>query len=222
MFEKASDLDPTYALAYARCAWTHLTDWSMGWNRDPRSLEQAFELAQKAISLEDSLPEAHGLLGYVYLWKKQHEQALAEVEKAIALDPNNADGYAGLGEILIWVGRSEEGLELLKRGMRLNPHYPIWYLCALGQGYTWTGRYEEATEVLERAKTRTPDFLPPHVLLALIYVETGCKEKAEAEVAEIRRISPDYSLEMLRETTPIMDQAVLERVLQALRQAGLE
>ena len=222
MFQKAIDQDPEYALAYAKSAWTHLTDWSMGWSRNPGSLEQAFELAQKAVSMDDSLPEAYGLLGYVYLWRKKHDQAIAELEKTIALDPNGADGYAGLGEMLIWVGRSEEGIELVKKGMRLNPHYPIWYLLPLGQAYAFTDRYEEAIEILERAVARNPDFLPPHILLALIYSETGRKEEGRAQVAEILRISPNYSLEMLRDTTPIKGQALLEKVSDALRKAGLK
>ena len=65
----------------------------MRWSPAPQTLEQAFALAQKAVALDDSLPISHQLLGYVYLWKKQHEQAIAEAERAIALDPNDADGY---------------------------------------------------------------------------------------------------------------------------------
>jgi len=222
MFQRAIDQDPEYALAYAKSAWTDLTDWSMAWSRNPRSLERAFELARKAVSMDDSLPEAHGVLGYVHLWRKEHGEATAELEKTLALDPNNADGHAGLGEMLVWVGRSDEGIELVKRAMRLNPHYPIWYLGALGLAYGLTGRYEEAFEILERAARRNPDFLPPHILLALLYSETGREEEGRAEVAEILRISPDYSLDMMRETTPIQDPELLQKVLDALRKAGLK
>ena len=88
-----------------------------------QTLERAFELAQQAVTLDDSLSESHWLLGRVYVWKKQHEQALVEAERALALDPNNADGYWNLGNILTFAGRPEEGIEVIEQGMRLNPRY---------------------------------------------------------------------------------------------------
>ena len=97
MFEKAVELDPQYAEAYARLSWTLSREWIYQWGQDPQTLEQAFALAQKAVALDDSLPRAHRVLGVVYLWKKQHEQAIAEAERAIALDPNDAEGYATVG-----------------------------------------------------------------------------------------------------------------------------
>ena len=222
MFERAIDLDPRFALAYTELALTYVDDWCMGWSEDPQSLERGLECAQRAIALDDLLPRAHRTLGHIYLWKKRHEEAIAAVEKAIALDPNDADGYAELGRILTFAGRPQEADEQVKTAMRLNPHFPVWYLYALGQVHALTGRYEEAIEVLKRALIRNPDFLPTHILLAFIYGERGRKEEARAEVAEIRRISPHYSLEVVRETVPFKDRAMLEGALEALRRAGLK
>ena len=132
MFEKAIELDPQYAEAYAFLGWTYFGEWVFQWSQDPQILERAFELAQKAVALDDSLPLAHAALGQVYLWKKQHDQAIAEAERAIALDPNDADGYAWLGAILNFAGRPEEAIGLIEKAMRLNPHYPPLYLFVLG------------------------------------------------------------------------------------------
>ena len=86
--------------------------WGWQLSQDPQTLEQAFEVAQKAIALNDSLPWAHTALGAVYLLQKQHDQARAEAERAIALDPNLADGYGLLAAILNAsgeTGRSSRG-----------------------------------------------------------------------------------------------------------------
>jgi adenylate cyclase len=222
MFERSIDLDGNFASAHAGLGWTHFNDWTRGWAQGPETLEKALELAQKAISLDDRLPQAHYLLGFVYLWKKEHDRAIAEMEKVVALDPNDADGNAGLAELLTWVGREEEAIKLLENAMRLNPHYPVWYLDILGWAYAAMERYEEAIEALERARIRHPDVLSTHVILATIYSKTGRVDEAKAEIEEVMRISPDMTLEILRERVPIKDEAKFEEFQEALRHAGMK
>ncbi|MBI3300672.1 MAG: adenylate/guanylate cyclase domain-containing protein, partial [Deltaproteobacteria bacterium] len=223
MFEKAVVLDPGYAAAYAGLGWTYRHDWLFQWNKDrTQALDRAFELAQKAIALDDALPVSHQLLGYVYLWKKQHEQAIVEAGRAIALDPNDAEGYITLGASLVYAGRPEEGIRLIERAMRLNPQYPVWYLLALGFAYRVAGQYEEAIAPLKKALTLTPNFGPAHFNLAACYAELDRLEEALAEVAELRRLDPNVSLEAARQNLPYKDPAVLERYLAALRKAGLK
>ena len=222
MFERAIDLDPEYAAAYVGLGLTYLNEWTWQWSQDPQPLEQAFELAQKAIVLNDSLPMAHILMGKIYLWKKQHEQAIAELERAIALDPNDADAYAHLANILNFAGRSEEAIGLVKKAMRLNPLYSVRYSWSLGHAYLMTRQYEKAIAAVQRALKQNPDFLPPHILLAIIYSELGREEEARDEAAEVLRINPNFSLEVWRQWRPYKDQAELERILNGLRRAGLK
>ncbi len=221
MFERAIELDPTFAGAYAILSYSYFRDWFSQWSEDPQALERAFEAAKKAVALDDSLPLAHTYLAWAYLWKKQHEKAIAEGERAIALDPNFAEGYARLGQILSLAGRPEEGLGLVKKAMRLDHHYPPTYLNNLGRAYYAMGQHEEAIAALKGSLTREPDFLSPHLVLAVIFSELGRKEEAQAEVAEVLRISPSASLESQRERAPFKDQAVLERFVSGLRKAGL-
>ncbi len=222
MFERAIDLDPEFAPAYALLGLTHLQEWSLGWSQDPQSLEQAFEIAQRAVALDDSLPLGHQILGEVYLWKKQHEQAIAELEKTIALNPNDAEGVLGLGSILNWAGRPEEAIGLVKKAMRLNPMCPVSYFWNLGHAYFLTERYEEAIEIFKKVLDRNPNFLPAHAYLAASYSELGRHEETRAEAAEVRKLSPQTSLEAWRQRLPYKDQAVLERLFDGLRKAGVK
>jgi adenylate cyclase len=220
MFQKAIQLDPDYALAYSRLGLTYLHEWTHGWSQDPQLLGRAFELAQKAIALDDTLPEAHRVLGDVYLWRKQHEEAIAELEKAISLNPNYADAIAGLGDVLNHAGNPEEAIRLVKRATRLNPHHHAWYFYVLGLSYISTERYEKAVEILKRGLIRNPDFMIIHLLLAGIYAEANRMEEARVEVEEVLRITPDFSLEVFKEKAPFKDQARLDRFAEALRKAG--
>jgi tetratricopeptide (TPR) repeat protein len=170
LFEKAIELDPHYAAAYAWLGWSYYREWTWQWNPDPQSLERAFELGQQAVALDDSSSYAHGLLGDVYAWKKQYEQALAEGERAIALDPNYAEAYLWLAEILNRSGRPQKALGVIETAMRLNPRYPPYYLQMLGWAYLVMGRFEEAIAALKQAVSRNPNLLHAHVMLANSYL----------------------------------------------------
>ena len=222
MFEQALALDPQYAWAYGSLGVTYYQAWIIQWEQGPGPLQQAFGLAQKAVALDDALPDAHLILGQVYLWQKQHELAMAETERAIALDPNNADGYVWLANILKFSGRPQEAIHLVEKAMRLNPHYPFNYLFELGLSYFLMERNEEAVDTLQRVVSRAPNHLIAHLFLTASYSELGREAEARAEAAEILRLNPTYSLEVWRQITPFKDPAVLERVLATLRKAGLK
>jgi TolB-like protein/class 3 adenylate cyclase/Tfp pilus assembly protein PilF len=223
LLEKALGLDPQFALAYVGLGAAYLYDGFYRWNPDQmQSFERAIELAQKAIALDSSLSQPHLLLSRGYVRKKHYEQALAEAQRAVALDPNDAEGYRFLGEALIVAGRPEEAIELMRKGMRLNPGYPFVYLSNLGRAYRLTGRCAEAIAPLKKSVTLNPNFFPTHFNLAICYAELGYEGEARAEVTEMLRLEPDYSLERAKQQLmPYKDPAVMERTLAALRKAGL-
>ena len=169
LFEKALALDSQYAEAYARLGLTYWLEWGYRWSADPQTLERALTLAQQAVTLDDSLPIAHSVLGNVYTWKQQHDQAIAEGERAIALDPNNADSYVFVAQSFNNVGRSEEALQVMAQAMRLNPHYPPWYLWQVSFAYRFAGRYAEAIITLKEAVSRSPNMMSAYTLLAVSY-----------------------------------------------------
>jgi adenylate cyclase len=225
MLEKAVQLDPQYAGAHALLSTVYLNEFLFQWDPNPQNLERAFDLAQKAVALDDSLPLAHHALGVVYEWKKQIDQAIAELERVISLDPNYANAYAMLADTLNWAGRPTEAIGLMKKAMRLNPHYEqyqSWYLSSLGIGYRLAGQTEEAETILKRALLLNPTFWPNALQLAVLYSEQGREEEARAAAAEVLRISPNFSLELGRQSWPYKDPAQLERDLAALRKAGLK
>jgi len=93
---------------------------------------------------------------------------------------------------------------------------------AVGWAYYWTGQYEEAIAAYKRALTHFPNLLIAHLGLAGTYGALGREVEARTEGAEVLRISPTYSLEVIRQRLPFKDQAVLERHLDDLRKAGLK
>jgi Flp pilus assembly protein TadD len=85
-----------------------------------------------------------------------------------------------------------------------------------------TEQYKHAIAPLKKAIAFSSNYLPAHVNLAICYAELGWEEEAQAEAAEILRLSPNFSVEMLRRMIPAEDPAIVERYLTALRKAGLK
>src|SRR5262245_16629486 len=75
---------------------------------------------------------------------------------------------------------------------------------------------------LQSATLRNPNFPPPHLHLLVSYSELGRDAEARAELAELRRLIPNYSLGGARRGLPFKNPADLERYLTALRKAGLQ
>src|SRR4029453_8421611 len=72
-FERAIALDPNYARPYWGVAWGAFVAWIFQWRPEPGVLDQSLELARKAVALNDSLSDTHTVLGWVLLFKRQHD-----------------------------------------------------------------------------------------------------------------------------------------------------
>jgi len=223
MLEEAIALDAEYAMAYGLLGWTHLMDVWLGWSKSPpTSIEQVYKLAQKALTLDDTLAESHNLLGRIYLLKRQYEKAIAEAELVIASEPNAAFGIFLLAETLMYAGRSGEAILLFKKAFRLDPFPPSHLFHGLGASYLLTGQYNEVIAACRKAIRLSPDSLFAHIILAAAYGSADRDEEALAEIAEVHRINPQFSLEFLAKTWPYKNKADVEKYVAPLRKAGLK
>jgi adenylate cyclase len=85
-----------------------------------------------------------------------------------------------------------------------------------------TGQYNEAINWCERAVRREPNSPWPRLFLAAVYSLAGRDEKARLEAAEVLRINPKFSLEKFAKDVTYKNQEDKERLIGALRQAGLK
>jgi adenylate cyclase len=213
---------PNSLVAHLILVDSYVQQWASQQSPDAQTLEQALAAAQRGLALNDPSPWGYTFLGYVYLWQKQYEPAIAEMERIIALDPNWAYGYVLLAETLSRVGRPEEALRMVEQALRRKPFFADGHLDSVGSAYYLAGRPEEAIAPLKQFLSRYPNILGPHLTLAAVYSELGKEAEARAEVAEVLRINPKFSLEVHKQRAPIKDPAILERHLAALRKAGLK
>jgi adenylate cyclase len=229
MFEHAIELDSKFASAYAILGLVVLYDSLFQGLKVP--LERIAELAEKALSADDSDAIAHVLSAWVWVFRSQgsgegdRERAIAEAKLAIALDPNNADIRMYVADILSNVlAMPKEGLVEVEQAMRLNPRYPSWYLTVLGTAYTGIGRYQEAIDAHRKALLQNPDIASSRRELVSLYRALGREDEARNEERELRRLNPQMLPDILATEggEPVRGQAVPAKVPTAAYASGSE
>ncbi|HAF21367.1 MAG TPA: hypothetical protein DCK93_00390 [Blastocatellia bacterium] len=123
-FQQAIDVDPDYALAYVGIAdcYIHRGGGASIGLRPSEGMAKAKVATQRALSLDDTLAEAHTSLAYVkllYDWDWQASEK--EYQRAIELNPKYTEAHHSYSHYLTAMGRSEESLAESLRSLELEP-----------------------------------------------------------------------------------------------------
>jgi adenylate cyclase len=203
LFEKAIDLDPQFARAYASLAAAHRQDFYGRWTQDPQSSEdmgyrmaqKALELARRELEPKPSLPFALESMGWSLLYREKHQEATKAAEEAVQRDPNYADAYALWALVLIYMGKPEEGLQKSQEAIDRNPIYPFFYDYHRGNAYYVLGvltsaqdpnasrqHFEEAERHLREALRKNNNFRTARSFLVAVLFELHRLDDAVKEV----------------------------------------
>jgi adenylate cyclase len=219
LYEQAIKLDPTYARAYALLANLLRLKWDYGAAGDPSLLARAFDLARKAVALDDNDGLCHGILGLVHLTRFEHDLAEHHYQKALSLNRNSATLFASMGSLYTYLGRPEEALEFLGEARMIDPFFnPSWYWYEVGAAHFMARQYEDAISALNRS-TMMPYWA--HVYLAAACAFAGRPEEAKRHADEVLRLFPTYSVSRDAAREPYKRPSDLEHLIEGLRKAGL-
>jgi len=165
-FNQAIAKDPNYALAYAGLADSYALLHDYASEPVAEVLPKARAAAEKALSIDSSLAEAHVALGLVLHEELNLKEAKLEYERAIALNPNYATAHYLLGfSILVPFGQFDQGIAEVKRAIQLDPVSVITNT-NLGLCYLLARRYPEAIDQSGKTIELDPTFLSPRGILA--------------------------------------------------------
>lgn len=223
MYRRAIEKDPGFVLAYAGLARTYIEDFrsSRGENAEAAA-SQALQLAKKAVTLDDNLPQAHFALGYVSLYgRAEHELAIREAERAITLDPNYADAYALLSSSYFFAGELDKTLPLDQEAMRLNPTSSYVYDLHIGRFHYMQGRYRQALEFFQRSAAKNYNHEPTHVWLTATYAKLDNRDEAEWGADQVRTLDPQFTIDEWMRLRPYKLASQRQQLVDGLRAAGL-
>ena len=224
LFEKAIELDPRYAAAYAGCSSAYGQMYQLI-SREERFRELAQELSFKALMYDNNLPEAYRAMGLSYfLWGKLNE-ATASCTKAIEIDPDDFIAHWTLGRIYFTEGKLNQALDLFRRVAEIKPGFYAGHL-DVAQTCLGLGRTEEADAVYKQLLELMPNYLlqnPDDSRARLIYANmlgrAGQKEDAIREGTKALVLSPGDPVMLYNAACMYVSLGESRRAIEALRQA---
>jgi tetratricopeptide (TPR) repeat protein len=188
-FERALELEPDCASAYAGLSISFLHEYESSWCEAPDdALERAYGCARKAVALDDADSPARYAIASACFYRGQHELAKVHIETALELNPNDYHDICAKGWFLAFSDHPAEGVEGSIDAMRLNPLTPDNCLFTIGMAEYVGGRYEEALAAF--GKTSGWGLLRP-AWIAACYAQLGRDAQARASASEVRERAPD-------------------------------
>ena len=183
MYEKAVELDPSFAVAWAALSKAQV--WLSWQYRYKDEIPKAKASADRALQLDPDLPEARMALGYYYYYSsREYDKALEQFAIVQRQQPSNAEVIAAIGWIRRRQGKWEDAVAHVKEALELNPRVHGWTY-SLGRTYLHMRQYQEAEYYLDRAIALLPSASRSYFTKADVYiVGFGDLERAREAIEE--------------------------------------
>jgi TolB-like protein/DNA-binding winged helix-turn-helix (wHTH) protein/Tfp pilus assembly protein PilF len=185
-FERATQLDPSYALAWV--GLSRARKWQAATGLIPREegYRVAREAVERALALNPSLAEAHTQMGRInqqvdFDWAG----ADSSFQRAVTLDPGNPEVVRTAAGSAAMLGRFDEALQLNRRAVDLDPlNADSWE--SFAETEFFMGQLDKAAADCKKALELSPDVVAAHLVLSQIYVMQGRPHDALAEIELVR------------------------------------
>jgi serine/threonine-protein kinase len=187
-FERALDLDPNYAAAYAGMAMAYAQLGETGMLQPNDAYSRANDAVTNALRIDSSLSDAHVVLGTLkVVWEFDWVGAEREFKRALELNSNNADAYDLYGRLCSALGRHDESVAMQRRAQELDP---MAHRSDYANSLLRAGRYDEALEEAQRAAEFDPHYDRLHATLGWAFVKKGRFDEGIAELEKAASLSP--------------------------------
>jgi len=186
-FQRAIELDPRFARAYALLAHTYLRESNIFRPElRPQYVPRALDYARRAIAIDPTDASGHAVLANALLNSGRHAESIAAADLAVNLEPNSAWACGFQGLVRTFGGRPLEAIEPLRTAIRLSPFDPLvsGWLHYMARAHYWAGDYEAAIAVARQLLHSAPNFSSAYHTLMAALGQTGQIDEAHAVMAE--------------------------------------
>ena len=226
LYSDATDIDPTFARAFAAQARTEAL--IMRRNYDdvlpfPVARKRAYEHASRALEIDPDAAMPFAVLSELQTVDRRYEEAMRSAQLSVEKAPGEASAYLALSFAQTFFGRHEEAIENFETALRLNPLLPGYARQIVSLSYILTGRPQRAVEILEEIKDNSQGIEDFFNILAAAYGEAGQTEKAKIIADEVAQFAPHTSAQLYRVMfAHFRKQEELDRIIEAMTDAGVQ
>ncbi len=223
-FNEAVQIDPGFALAWAKLSIIHSSIYWMGRDRTAQRLAEARKALDKAGALDPDAGQFYLARGYYHYWgEKNYEVAVRDFDEAMKRLPNSADALFALSLIDRRLGRWEEALTRMAQAARLNPRSSV-ILGTWGITLHYLRRFAEARALWDRGLESAPNDASLIIAKAWSYQEEGDLETAAKLLQPLPPQPPESEWQQVQYNQLLYErhfQQLIEMEQTALRQDGL-
>ncbi|NCF36283.1 MAG: hypothetical protein GWP56_07825 [Gammaproteobacteria bacterium] len=222
LFEELYRVQPDSVLGPSNIAFTHWIDAFLNWtDSQPESYAQAEKWAKKAVEYADNNGLGHAVLGHLQLLHGDHEAALKTCSKSVELRASCPLAHGLLGVVRNYNGDPRAAIRSIREALQLQRVYPPWLINFLAAAYRDCGEVKLSITAAEESLKLNPHKNDAELILCADYKLAADHDKARTTAEQIIASNPSFSLTNYARNQPYKDPAQLDRVISALREAGL-
>jgi adenylate cyclase len=224
-FERAIELDPSYATAHALAADWHSVRIGQGRSADSiRDFAEVERLSKVALTLDRFDPRALSLSAHVRAFSfREFDRALELFDRALTANPSSSVAWLRSSPTFSYMGEAREARRRADIGLRLSPHdahvfyaYSIVSLSAYA-----AGDYEEAAQWARKSAALNPRFTANQRFLTASLAALGSMEEARQAASDLLRVDPGFSVANFARNHAFQDPARRQLFGEHLKLAGL-
>ncbi len=229
MYERAIELDPGFAVAYAGLA--NVCGLYYEWHeRDARWVEKGLAASEKALELSPNLPEALSARARIFYAQKDYDKTARLAEQAVALKPDCDGAYYMLGRAYFASDRLEQAAAIADRAIEAsgddyNVYIPFMQVMSrLGRAAVAEEMKRRHHQTLERHLETVPEDVRARILLGNAFASSGDRERAVREIRKALELRPDDTNILYNAACVyglLEDKGEALALLRRLKQAGI-
>ena len=223
-FRRAIELDPNFALAYARLSYAMVIS-AIYFEADVEpTLKEALDFADRAARLEPDDAVVRFAAGRVHLAMGNYDHSIIHLRAAIEANPGLAQAHCGLGDAMAYSGRLDEAVGCFEEAVRISPRDPYrWAFLSYGAtAFLFKGDFDEAINWASEAETVPNAHYWPTAILVSALANKGDMARAKDALARLLKLRPGITRDFVRQRLfYLRDPNQIDLYLEGLEKAGL-
>ncbi len=216
--EQAIELDPDFARAHAALALIHAEAFRFDWTDTPEQTRLlALKIGQRAVDLNEYSPQAHWILGYVYLFLfEDHDNAIKYARRATELAPSDADGYTVLAVTHAFGNDPSQAKQIIQQLMQQHPRYSALVPSVLGLANLRLKQYEESLQAYNKSLLINPSRIQGNVYKTIVLYRMGNRDDAEWQLQQLYTLHPNFDIAIWAHRQPFKNKLFRQHLVDDL------